>query len=258
MQITGKFFILPAIYAISLLLSSCAQIQELFRADPPEYICSFLPRHELLERQEASAPFHYLYQAPRPWPEFKYIYVPPADMSRLLPNENWAKLDEKAARKFKVELNDISRYLTEKMREAFSTVADKQGMTMVEHPDKPGTLVVASAITRIIPTKTELNYLSIPANYFLPGISTAVLMSSGGSICIEGKLYDSRSRKIIMMFADRERNQAALIDLSAFTWYGSAKVNIDFVSRETAAVFSALPGEKVGRGAPVRLINSKL
>jgi len=91
------------------------------------------------------------------------------------------------------------------------------------------TLVLELAIVELVPSPAQVNRLSSAAGFFVPFLGVAKsLVVQDGSIAIEGRFSNGVSKQELMLFADREEDNSALVfDVSDFTYFRHARKNID-------------------------------
>ncbi len=230
--------------------SGCKSPQEIDRIDPPTHVSAFLPRQDLLIRQRNRFPFHYMYMADSTH-NYQNVYVAPTDVVSLLKTINWSGIDDKKASQLRREIKSLGEYLTEQLRREFQTVCRRLGMKLVDSPAPPDTLVIEVAITQLIPSGTELSDLKIPVNHFAQDLSLATRQALQGSLCVECRISDASTRKIVIMFADRERGSNDA-DTGRFLC-ASARSSLLVVARKTAAIFSGPNVAAMRRDLPAAL-----
>jgi Protein of unknown function (DUF3313) len=76
------------------------------------------------------------------------------------------------------------------------------------------------------------------------GIPAAVAAGKS-SVAIEGRVRDSVSGDVLMMFADREEPPQRIIDLKSVTWWEHAKESIDLWAKQMVKPANTPPTEKV-------------
>lgn len=237
---------------LGCVLTGCSSFYSAFRAEPMP-VTGFLPNHELLVRQPDTFPFHYFYLR-RVHRQYRNIYVAPVDMSLLRKSTGWEEFNRAVAGHLGQDIEGLGKYMRETFIGELKKVSSVNRLNVADDPRQPETLVLATAVTAIIPTKAELNYLGVAAGLVVPGAGLVTGYFASGAIAVEAKLYDARTGEILMMYADTESDQRALLNLAGFTWYSSAKLNIQSVAKETANVLSRRDLSTLERDFPFRFV----
>ncbi len=242
------------IFAVLLggMLAGCSTFYSMFRAEPMP-VTAFLPDHQLLARQDDTFPFHYFYLK-RTQRQYSDIYVAPVDMAMLRESPSWREFDKALSGRLEQEVDELGVYMRQTLAEELRKADATDKLNVVDDTRQPGTLVLATAVTAIIPTKSELNYLGVAVGLVVPGASLVAGHFASGAITVEAKLYDAKTGEILMMYADTESDQRALINLAGFTWYGSAKLNIQSLARETARVLGRRDLSTLERDFPFHFV----
>ena len=231
----------------------CSTIRENMASDPPQ-LTPFLPHHELLVRQKAEFPFCYYWEAKNvDWNRYHRIYVAPVNTENVLKDSWWEQVNSSQLLKIKQELPAVSTYMRNSFIRELRKVESRGGLKVVDKPEA-GTLTLELALTQLVPTKAELNYLGTAADFFVPGAGMVTNMAAAGNVCFEAKLVDAGNGKVLVMLADRADDPTALIGLTSYTWYGSAQYNIDVWARQAAAMSVSQRLGDVQRDFPLHLI----
>jgi hypothetical protein len=237
-----------------IILTGCNALYHATRPDPPQ-LTAFLPQHKLLVEQQPEFPFYYFWEKKNiDWSKYNSVYVAPVNTDYLLKDNWWEKVNTQTLDKVKKEIPELAKYMREKFVDELSSVQARGNFKMVDKPGS-GTITVELALTKLVPTKAELNLLGTGASIFIPGAGLAASMASGGSVSVECKAVDSQTGDLLLMFADREDDPSAAINIAGFTWYSAAKSNIDMWARQTAAMAVVSKLEEMKRDFPFQLIN---
>ncbi len=242
------------IVALLMGLSGCGTIHTLLRTQPAP-ISAFLPDHELLVRQPDTFPFHYFYMKDLD-KKYRNVYIAPVDTGLLRTSSQWNEFNRALAGHLGQDIQALADYMREQFAAAFRKVAATSGghLAVVDDPRRPDTLVVAPAITAIVPTKAELNYLGTAVGLVVPGAGFVAGCFASGSLAVECKVYDGATGEIVAMYADAESDRKALFNLAGFTWYGSAKLNIRALAEQSAEVLSREDFHSIERDFPFALL----
>jgi len=228
-------FFLALAVGFMAVLTGCQTIEEKTRIKP-EPISDFLDHHELLVAQKPSFPFHYFYLKEDAG-TYKNIYIAPVDTTYLRKNKNWAAVDEKMAQTIGSDIQKLADFMQNAYKNEF-LMAKGNKLNVVESPNLPDTLILESAIIKIVPTKAEVVILGTAANLILPGISAIAGQIATGTITIECRIRDAKTKKIIAMYANTEQDQHAILNIAGMQWYTSAENNIRKQANYTARIFS--------------------
>jgi len=248
-----QFFISAGLGVTLVGLFGCSCIRSWMRPDPP-VLTAFLPHHELLVRQPAEFPLDYFWQEKGvDWNKYPNIYVAPVNTDHVMKDEWWAKVSIASLDKVKREMPEVADFMRQVFIKELRKVENRGGFNVVNHPG-PNTVTLELALTQLVPTKAELNYLGTTAGFFVPGVSLATGAAAAGNVCFEGKLVDSQTGNVLVMVADRENDPTAVISLVSYTWYGAAEYNMGVWARNAAAMSVAARQEDLQRDFPIKLI----
>ena len=246
--------LLMLITPLFLILTGCTVFYETTRPAAPQ-LTAFLPDHKLLVKQPPEFPFYYFWEKKDiDWNKYDKVYVAPVNTDYLLKDTWWESVDPKALVNIKKDIPGLAEYMRSRFISRLSRVESRGNFKVVDSPEMPGTLSLELALTKLIPTKAELNYLGTAGGFFLPGAGMAASMASAGHVSMECKLIDPKTGELLMMYADREDDPSALINLAGFCWYNAAKDNIDMWARQTAAMAVVSRLQDVQRDFPFQLI----
>ena len=202
----------------------------------------FLQDTKLLKADKA-VPFNRIYINPA-YRDKSYteIYVAPVNIDYMLAENIWEKAA--LANISQADVNKNAALLANYLRTAFIKACKDDPHNKFKPVDKPGpnTLVLEMAIVQLVPSKSELQALSlVPVGYF--GIASEAVMFGGsaltqsedqgkGVIAIEARTRDGPNGGIVSMFADREHPPLALLDIKSLFWWESAKPICDGWARQ--------------------------
>ncbi len=216
-------------------------------------VSNFLPHHELLAKQPAKFPFQYFYMRKKPH-RYDNIYIAPVDTTYLRKSVHWEKFDQDMAKKLGSDIQGLANFMHDTYEKEIRDYPKADKPKVVNSPRLGNTAVMRTAIVAIVPTKAELNAVGIAANLLLPGISCIVQQLAAGSIAIECKVLDAQTNEILAMYSAVFQDQAAVINLKALSWYGSAQRNIEKAAKDTAIIFATRDYNSIQRDYPIKLI----
>lgn len=211
------------------LTTGCHLVYVITRSAPaPD--TAFLPDPGRMQTQPAEAAFQKRWIAPHVnWARYRKVIVAPVNIDYMLRQNWWDR--QSYAEKFGFYHDDcrrIAAYMQKVFRD--DLIANQEHRYLVTEVPGPDTLRLELAIVELVPTKAVLNGVEKTVGLALPMvISTAMSPLSNlneGSIAMEGKVVDSQTGQVLAMFADRERAEAAALDLAGFTPYGQSELVI--------------------------------
>jgi len=131
--------------------------------------------------------------------------------------------------------------------------------------DKPGknTLILQLALVKVVPGKPLFGILRnvpIPVGKAAFIITPAAKITGlavddmKGSVAIEGELIDSKTGKVVAMFADNRSETPAIINIRAMSTYGTPKKIVDAWAVLFVKALNRKPGAKLDAPASFKLI----
>lgn len=220
-----NFLLLSAGAILFIFCGGCKTAYSVMRAEPAP-LTDFLPDNKKLKDQEADFPFRKIWiDDSVDWKKYKKIIVAPVYTEYLLKQDWWSGVnEEKIASDAKKDCCFIAKYMENSFRDSISRDTDHRFNVV----SKPGTdtIILEMALTELVPTKAFFNAAEMVAGFFVPGMGLLSLLNSG-SVAMEARIKDSESGKVIAMFADREKDTAAIIDIAGLKWYSHAENIID-------------------------------
>ena len=209
-----------------------------------------------LMKPDKEAPFNRLYVNPAFRDKsYSEIYVAPINIDYMMAENIWEKAALANVNPADVRKN--ANLLAEYLRNAFIKACRDDPNHKFKPVDQPGpnTLILEMAIVQLVPSKSELQALSlVPVGYF--GIASSGAMIGGslishsedqgkGVIAIEARTRDGSNGEIVSMFADREHPPTTLLDIKALFWWESAKPICDGWARQFVEVANHPKGGKI-------------
>jgi len=245
-------FAVGCLLSVLVVAAGCStdKLHERMRAKAAE-VSDFLPNHELLVQQPATFPFHYFYLKENA-SAYEHVHVAPVDMDGLRKSDGWAEFDKALGGKLGADVNDLCDFMRKAYEQAFRRMTGPGTLKVVDGKTLPKTLVVETAIVAVKPTKAELNVAGAAASFVCPVIGVATSVMSTGSITVECRVRDAATGEIVAMYADTEKDPAAVIPVASLTWLHSARINIKTVAANTAKVLAAKDYRTVRRDFPIR------
>ena len=218
-----------AVGCIVGLTTGCHLVYEITRAAPAPNT-AFLPNPGRMQDQPVEAAFQRRWIAPHvDWQRYRKVIVAPVNIDYMLRQGWWERQSYTEKLGF---YHDDCRRIANYMQKVFrdDLITNQEHRYLVTEVPGPDTLRLELAIVELVPTKAVLNGIEKTVGMALPMVvSTAMTPLSNlneGSIAMEGKVVDSQTGRVLAMFADRERAEAAALDLAGFTPYGQSELVI--------------------------------
>lgn len=243
---------------VVMLATGCSTdaVHRLMRHDAAK-LTEFLPENERLVRRADTFPFHYSWMDTNAVlsAEFKNVYIAPFDVSYLRKGNGYDSLRNKVA-----GLDDAISELGDFGRKALVREFDRRSqeteLKVVDDPEMPNTMILEFAITAFVPTRAEIEVIGTVGSFFcpIPGVGFVADCLSAGSIAIECRARDSRTKEIVAMFADAEGEPSALLQFSKYTYTSSAKINLKQIAKQTVECCIVEDASQLRRVFPFKFI----
>lgn len=240
-----------------LALAGCkSTLTSWLRADAVP-LTDFVPHHEKLQRMPASCPFHWYWADLKALEaaNIKNIYIAPVDMGYLQKGSFWQEMAENVATA-EEDLKDLAKYAHLAYYKAFKSQEKAIGVTVVDSPDEPNTLVVESAIVAFAPTKSGLYAAGMVGDFFVPCLGIVTDALSSGTIAVESRARIGNGGPIVAVLADTENDPDALVSFSKFSWTTPAKINLKRIAIQTASSCTVEKMEDLDRGYPIEFFST--
>ena len=226
------------------------------RKDPVP-LTDFLPNHENLRRMDDTCPFHYH------WVDLdklmaanlKHIYIAPVETGYLQQGNAWDELAKNITTADK-DLKELAEFARLAYYKAFKSQEKAIGVTVVDSPDVPNTLVLESAIVAFAPTKSSIYAAGMVGDFFVPCLGLVTDAISSGTIAVESRARIGKDGPIVAMLADTEGDPDAIISLAKFTWTTPAKINLKRIAIQTATSCTVDKMEDLDRGYPIEFLST--
>ena len=182
---------------------------------------------------------------------FSKVYFAPVNTGNLSRQGWWTSQSAVTQR----ELESDARKLAAHFRRSLvnSALRDSGHRLSVVNQPGPGTMVIETAITELIPAKAYWNAAATTAGFVIPG--AGLLSAAGsGSITVEGRVRDGGNGKLVANFRDRMKDKMAVVNVDSYTWYGGSEANLEEMAANIAKVINARPGTIVSQPSPVTLM----
>ena len=237
-----------------LALVGCKSfLTSLLRSDPVP-LTDFLPHHEKLRRMDDLCPFHYHWCDLKALmaANIKHVYIAPVETGYLQKGNELAKAITTAEE----DLQDLAKFAHKAYYKAFKSQEKAIGVTVVDSPDVPNTLVIESAIVAFAPTKSTIYAAGLVGDFFVPCLGIVTDAISSGTIAVETRARVGKNGPIVAALADTENDPDALISLSKLTWTTPAKINLKRIAIQTATCCTVEKMEDLDRGYPIEFLST--
>lgn len=219
---------IPIIAGLSavLLLPSCGPLNHLMKSKPSKHSGDFIDFRATPMKQTKRSPWHYAaytkdQAALSNAGKLRKLYVAPVRTSDLRPISK--KL---AATEYADNREEHAGEVAETLRKDFvRQLAGREGALF--HPvEKPGAdaMILELSLTELDPTSAKGNVTKTVVKYTVgPIASMGVGLFTGGCIAVEGRLREGKSGKVVMQFADKEKDKATIYNARDYMALGHAK-----------------------------------
>jgi len=174
------------------------------------------------------------------------LYVAPVNITYLKENGWWKDLSLKNVEE---DIDYIAKYTWDTIVLSFQNDPNKR-FTVVSEPG-PKTIVMEMAITELVPNKAGFEAALTAASLGAGQVAVTAASAAGKSIgsksavAFEMRLRDGKTNNIIVMVADREEEQASIVNVKNFTWYGHARSIIQSWADQFVKIANRNPGEVI-------------
>jgi hypothetical protein len=205
-------------------------------------------------KPDPTVPFNRFWREPNvDWKQYENVYIAPVNTAYMLKMTDWQKGDRKET--IQKDVATLADYSRTSMMKAFRDDPNHR-YTVVDSPTtRPHTLVYEVALIEVVPSKVLLNALGYAPFFIGTGISLVRdIGNDKSSAAFEARVRDGATGRIVMLAADREAEQFAIVDTRGLTWYSDAEGIMDQWSKEFVAVAEKKPGERIEGISTFRLL----
>jgi hypothetical protein len=242
-------------YRLTLILSLMACLLVVGCRAKPAPDSGFLQQPKLM-KADGAVPFNRMYVNPQyAHKSFTEVYVAPVNTNYVMAENIWeqAALANVSPEGVKANVQMLADYL----RQAFIKELKNDPKKRYKVVDTPGpnTLLLEMALVQLVPSKAELQALSLVPVGFYGVIGTGVMVGGSmishsedqgkGVIAMEARTRDGSSGDIVLMFADREHPPTAILDLKSLLWWEPAKPICDGWAKQFVQLETSPPGTKI-------------
>ena len=207
-----------------------------------------------LMQHDPNVPFHKIWRKPNvDWKHYDTVYVADVNTALMLSMTDWKKGERKD--EIEKDVAEIAVYCRDAVKKAFAADPNKRFQVAAEPTTSARALIFEMALVEVVPSKVSLNALGYAPFGIGMGVSAARTAAGDKSTAaFEARIRDAATGEIILLAADREQEDFALIDLRGFKWYTHIHAIIDGWSKQWVRVLEQKPGEKVKDTDTFRLL----
>jgi hypothetical protein len=207
-----------------------------------------------LMQHDPNVPFHKIWRKPDVnWNNYDTVYVADVNTALMLSMTDWKKGERKD--EIEKDVANIAVYCRDTVKKAFLDDPNKRFQLTGERPNSARALVFEMALVELVPSKVSLNALGYaPFGIGLAVSGTRTVAGDKSTAAFEARVRDAATGEIILLAADREQEDFALIDLRGFKWYTHIHAIIDSWSRQWVRVLEQKPGERIKDTDTFRLL----
>jgi uncharacterized protein DUF3313 len=239
-----KLLQLILLFSIASLFTGC-------RADPAP--SAGFADSELMSK-DPLLPFNkYWRKADVEWANYDTLYIADVNTSYMLAMTDWQKGERK--KEIEQDVHQIANYTRDALKKAFRDDPNHRFLVVDSPTDSKRAVVMEVALIQLVPSKVALNAAGyIPFGIGLGITAVRTVANDKSFVAFEARIKDANTGEVLILAADRESEDFAIIDLRAFKWYTHAHAIIDNWSRQWVQVIEHKPGEKIKDSDTFRLL----
>lgn len=199
-------------------------------------------------------PFNRFWRKPDvDWNRYNTLYVADVNTSYMLAMTDWQKGERKE--EIERDVHGIAVYTRDAIKKAFRDDEHHRFQVVDAPTEDKRAVVFEMALIQLVPSKVALNALGYAP--FGVGLGVSAVRGAANdrsSAAFEARIRDAATGDILMLAADREQEDFALIDLRGFKWYTHIHAIIDGWSKQWVRVIEQKPGEKIRDTDTFRLL----
>ncbi len=193
-------------------------------------------------------PFHYSWiKENTDWKAYKKLYIAPVNTDYLHEMGWWKSLER--GPKLEEDLKDIAQFTYDEFVDAF-TEDESQRFEILQTFDNEG-LIFELALTEIVPSKITLNALGYAPFVGLP--AKTLRWFSKSRVAFEARIRDGKTGEVLAIFADREQEKWAPLNVKDLSWYGHARSIIKAWAGQFVEAFQSNLTQDVSDTKPITL-----
>ena len=182
------------------------------------------------------------------WGRFSEVHIAAVNTDYLMAMDWWKKVERGAW--VEEDVKKLADYTRRTFEEAFREDENRR-FRVVEVPG-PGTLIGEIALVEVVPSKVTLNLIG-----YAPFVGSAAKLlrntTSRSSVAMEARVRDGGTGEIVALFADREWEKMAPVNVKDLTWYGHAESIVWEWAHQFVKVANRKKGEAIKDSRPFTL-----
>ena len=187
------------------------------------------------------------------WKYYDKIYIAVVNTSYMLKMTAWQKGEQ--WQDIEKDVRKVAVYERGSIEQAFRDDPNHRFQVIDSPTRDPHTLVLEVALIELVPSKVILNLLQFAPFYVGTGISAVRTVANDKSTAaFEARERDAASGEVLMLAADREAEQFAIVDFRGLTWYSDVEGIMDDWSKQFVLIANAKTGEKIEYASTFRLL----
>jgi hypothetical protein len=207
-----------------------------------------------LMKQDPNVPFNKFWRKPNvEWNSYSKIYVAEINTSYMMKMTVWQKGERQAD--IENDVRNLAAFARGSIVKAFHEDPRHRFQVVDAPAHDPHTLVLEVALIEVVPSKVLLNALGYAPFFIGTGVTVVrTIANDKSTAAFEARTRDASTGDIVILAADRESEQFAVIDVRGLTWYSDAEGIINDWSKQFVLLANARPGEKVEPSSTFRLL----
>lgn len=202
-------------------------------------------------KKDPNLPFHLSWVKPD-LDKAKYtkIHIANVDTTYMFKMSDWQKGERKD--QFEADLATLAKFTKTAMETAFRDDKNKRFAVLEAPNQQSDTVILEIALVEVVPSKVVLNALGYTPVFFI-GTGINIIRSIAqdvSTVAMEARFRDAATGETIIMMADREQQQMAVVSVRGLTWYSHAQSIISQWASQFVALANAKPGELVKDSDP--------
>jgi len=193
--------------------------------------------------------------------KYKKVIIEPVILSQKLKRDELEKLNLSSLLGTEKEaILKFAKYTEKAFKEA---VRKDSRLKLVSEPGA-NTLIIRLALVKVVPGKPLFGIIrNIPLPIGKAGfiISPAAKLTGASvdsvksSVAIEGEFLDSQTDTVVAMFADRQTETTALLNMNLMSTYGTPQEIVNQWADLVVKCLNRKPGEKIEKSNGIKVIN---
>jgi hypothetical protein len=180
------------------------------------------------------------------------IFVSPVDTSHMEIESDWQKGDRKD--QFTADMATLARYTRSAVEKSFREDPIHHFTVLDSSTHDADALIFNISLIEVVPSKVVLNALGYAPFFIGTGITAVRAVAQDKStVAFEARMLDAKSGDTVVMLADREAEQAAVVSVRGLTWYSHAQSIISAWASQFVRMTNQKPGEIIKPTDPFTL-----